>query len=152
MAKKKTNLEKCVETSKKTSKIFDPNDYKSTQPVWSFKFADFEHDCWKVEHEDFVSKSILKKLKDFEGMTWQEIDSASGGKTKGTNNHFISFKEMIKDAQNRARELKLLEYEELYSLRLGGRNRLYGILNNGIFYIVWYDYDHSICPSTKKNT
>ncbi|MDU6962618.1 MAG: Hsp33 family molecular chaperone HslO, partial [Staphylococcus sp.] len=46
---------------------------------------------------DFIEKEIFKTLKAFEGMTWQEIDSASGGKKKGTNNHFIPFEDMIKE-------------------------------------------------------
>ena len=90
-------------------------------------------------------------MKAFEGMTWQEIDSASGGKKKGTNNHFIPFEDMIKDAQKRAENLNLLQHESLYSLRIKGAIRLFGVLNNGIYHIVWYDSDHAIYLTSQNS-
>lgn len=153
--KKKTYIPDDVNSEKKIPRIYDPSSYKKTKPVWSFDFADFEHEKWNILHSDFINKnqnkSIFKSLKDFEGMTWQEIDSSSGGRAKGTNNHFIKFDQMIKDAQTRAIELNLFELcDSLYSLRLSGKQRLFGILYDGIFHIVWYDCEHEICPSGKK--
>lgn len=151
MAKKKrTNIEKDVEFKKTTQIIYDPDSYKQTKPVWSFDLADFDHEQWSVLNIDFINKEIFKTLKSFEGMTWQEIDSASGGRKKGTNNHFILFEDMIKEAQDRADDLNLLQHESLYSLRIQGKIRLFGVLNDGIYHIVWYDSDHAICPSENK--
>ena len=84
-------------------------------------------------------------------MTWSEIQSASGGKRagNGTNNHFEYIAEMSKEAQKRAKELHL-DVDQLFSLRLTGKERLYGILNNGVFYVLWYDAQHEIYPSVKK--
>ncbi|MBP2622277.1 hypothetical protein ACVRXQ_13150 [Streptococcus panodentis] len=148
--KKKTNIDTNLEFKKKTQVVYDPNSYKQSSPVWSFDLADFDHDEWSVLNPDFIEKEIFKALKSFESMTWQEIDSASGGKKKGTNNHFISFESMINEARNRADELKLLQHESLYSLRIQGKIRLFGVLNNGIYHIVWYDGNHAICPSGGK--
>lgn len=36
---------------------------------------------------------------------------------------------------------------QLFSLRLTARERLYGILNNGVFYVLWYDPCHEIYES-----
>lgn len=87
----------------------------------------------------------MDKLSSYEGMTWAEIQSASGGKTKGTNNHFAYISKLDKEAQKRAMELHL-DVDELFSLRLTGTLRLYGILENGIFSIIWYDQNHEIYP------
>lgn len=148
--KKRTNIGEDIEFGKKTQIIYDPDSYKQSKPVWSFDLADFDHDQWSLLNTDFIEKEIFKTLKAFEGMTWQEIDSASGGKKKGTNNHFIPFEDMIKEAQNRAGDMNLLQHESLYSLRITSTIRLFGVLNNGIYHIVWYDSDHAICPSKKK--
>ena len=48
--------------------------------------------------------------------------------------------------------LQLDDWEELYSLRLSGRSRVWGLKEAGIFWILWWDPNHEICPSYKKNT
>ena len=40
-----------------------------------------------------------------------------------------------------------LDVDQLFSLRLTARERLYGILNNGVFYVLWYDPCHEIYES-----
>ena len=77
--KKRTNIGEDIEFEKKTQIIYDPDSYKQSKPVWSFDLADFDHDQWSLLNTDFIEKEIFKTLKAFEGMTWQEIDSASGG-------------------------------------------------------------------------
>ena len=86
---------------------------------------------------------------DFEGQTWTEIMSASGGKRTGTNSHFIPVAHLIKEAQKRAEELKIDDYE-FFSLRLDAKKRLWGIIDGGVFQIIWYDPNHEICPSHKN--
>lgn len=147
---KKTNFKKSTTSRKQTGQLYDPDSYKSSKPIWSFELADFEHSNWSVLNNDFIDKEIFKKLRDYEGMTWQEIDSSSGGRTNGTNSHFILFEDMVKEARDRANELNLLQHESLYSLRIQGKIRLFGVLKKGIFHIVWYDCEHAICPSKKK--
>lgn len=58
---------------------------------------------------------------------------------------------MIKDAQKRAENLNLLQHESLYSLRIKGAIRLFGVLNNGIYHIVWYDSDHAIYLTSQNS-
>ena len=91
-------------------------------------------------------------MKDYEGMTWGEIMKATGGRRTGNNNHFENVDEFIKEAQERWIELKLEEYSEAFSLRLTGTHRLYGILEDGTFRVIWYDEDHEIYKSTKRHT
>ncbi|HEM3526233.1 TPA: hypothetical protein U1B46_000849 [Streptococcus suis] len=147
---KKTNVSKKAKTQKQTEIIVNPDAYKQQKPRWSFELADLDHSKWSILNNDFVEKELFRKLKDFEGMTWQAIDSSSGGRTHGTNSHFIKIEDLIKEARDRAAELNLTIYESLYSLRLQSKIRLFGVLKEGVFHIVWYDCEHAICPS-KKN-
>ncbi len=119
-------------------------------PVWAFGRCDFESSKWALDKKSFWD-NVLEKLISYEGMTWSEIQEASGGKSKGhgTNNHFELIAEMSKEAQKRAYELRL-DVDQLFSLRLAGKERLYGILKNGIFNILWYDSNHEIYPVGKK--
>lgn len=131
--------------------IEDPDSYLKKTPVWVFKRCDREHEKWSLNKCDNFYEDILDKLISFESMTWSEIMSAAGGRTSGTNSHFELISEMVKEAQRRAMELKL-DVDQLFSLRLEGKKRLYGIIDNGKFYIVWYTSDHDIYLSNKKHT
>ena len=119
----------------------------SKTPVWKFNRVDFEHHKWNLENCDVTVDQLYRKLKDFESQTWSQIDKHSNGK-----HHFIEFYKLCKEAQERAVELKLDQYDSLYSLRLTGKLRLFGLLDNGEYSIIWYDSDHEICPSTKSHT
>ena len=152
MSKKKTKITVQQEEKKQTKISENPDSYLSQRPVWSFSKADFGVDKWNFQNCQFKEGDILKKLRDFENMTWGEIIQASGGRKNGTNHHFIPFNKMIKNAQRRAEELKILEFEGLFSLRLSGTQRLFGILRDGIFRIVWFDNNHEICESNKRHT
>jgi len=92
------------------------------------------------------NNDLLDRLVALEGRTWLEMmihDKKS--------HHHVSVSDLIKEAQDRLGELHIYE-DELFSLRLNGKGRLFGILSEGIFQIVWYDCNHEICPSHKKHT
>ncbi len=139
-------------------------------PSWRFAQADNEHPKWTVldSHEDIVedptapggtvllhqfSKSIdkvlLDSLKARESTTWGELLTQTGGRKKGTNSHNIPMDELIKEAQDRAAELGLIE-DGLLSLRLDGTHRVFGIMEDGVLSIVWFDREHEICPMAHK--
>lgn len=129
----------------------NPEEYIKKNPVWAFSRCDMEHEKWSITNYDFINE-IFKKLVDYERMTWQEIQSASGGRREGngTNSHFVNVAELSKEAQDRLMELKLYDIDQLFSLRLAAKIRLYGILENGVFYILWYDKEHEIYEMKKK--
>ncbi len=64
----------------------------------------------------------------------------------------IPWESMVSEAQKRAQEIGLDEFDGLVELRLGGTQRLFGLLDRHCFYVVWWDPDHEICPSQKRNT
>ena len=93
---------------------------------------------------------IVDKLSNYETMTWAEIDGASKS-AKGSRNHFIKVNRMDKRARERLDELHLT-YDEYYSIALTGKARLFGVLESGIFHVLWYDQNHEVCPSVKRYT
>ena len=129
----------------------NPEEYIKKNPVWAFSRCDMEYKKWSITNYDFINE-IFKKLVDYERMTWQDIQSASGGKRdgNGTNSHFVNVAELSKEARDRLTELRLYDIDQLFSLRLGSTIRLYGILENGVFYILWYDKEHEIYKMKKK--
>lgn len=119
--------------------------------TWSFEKIEREHACWQLEGL-FVIETIISKLKSFETMTWAEIKSQSGGKTKGkgTNNHFIQGNKLPKEYQKVFIEREYMrDYEKVFSLRIDARKRLIGIVDRNVFFILWYDEDHSIFPTMR---
>lgn len=133
---------------KRVSAIENPQGFLDKNPVWGFKIHDTSHPRWSIENYSFYDV-IMNKLIAFEGLAWSEIQAASGGRRNGTNNHFESVAVLSKEAQKRILELKL-DIDEVFSLRLSATERLYGIVDNGIFYILWYDPIHEITPSSAR--
>lgn len=75
------------------------------------------------------------------------------GEFRGLPSHVEIAKEaLINDAQERMIEIGLEEYDGLWHLRLGNKPRLWGLLDGHVFYVVWWDPEHEVCPSAKKNT
>ncbi len=67
----------------------------------------------------------------------------------GTNSHFEDIAILCKEAQKRIEELHL-DIDQVFSLRLTATLRIYGILENGVFNVLWYDPNHEICPAVKR--
>ena len=105
---------------------------------------DNEHEKWSfLDNDVFNERNIINRLSSLETQTWGEI--------VGGENHFIKVSDFIGEAQNRMTELKLF-YDELFSLRIDGRRRIFGILEGGVLFFLWYDREHEICPAPKKHT
>lgn len=121
-----------------------PNTHK---PVWRFGLMDIDGP-WGWRH---IAASewwdIRQKLADCERRTWQEIlqDSSHGS-------HPIPVERLIAAARRRLEELKLDDLDEVFSLRLSGPKRVFGIRSGDALQILWWDPEHQICPSPKKHT
>nr|DAL87925.1 MAG TPA: hypothetical protein [Caudoviricetes sp.] len=123
----------------------NPNSYLDKHPVWRFFKSDDNHDKWGLKKFNF-NDQILDYLESVEGMTWKQI-KIDGKK----QNHFVDISKFCREAQKRFSDL-CLDVDELFSLRINGKKRLWGILENGVFSIVWFDPEHEVCPSHKKHT
>lgn len=128
----------------------NPESNYTKKPAWNVGLIDLNCPwCFKeLDGSDWWNE-IHAKLKNFETMTWQEIFDASGGRKRGNNNHGVPIKDLVPEARRRLRELRLNDIESLFSLRLTGTRRIWGILDGFVLKIMWFDSGHKVCPTAK---
>lgn len=89
-------------------------------------------------------EQALRRLKELEGLTWREILNDQGKK-----NHRIERKVIAKVAQQRLDELGLGDSEWVYSFRVTGKFRLWGVREgrDGVtLQLLWCDPEHQVYP------
>jgi hypothetical protein len=125
----------------------DPDTYNNKKPAWrSFRLELTYQYGWQ-NIDAATLRTIHEKLSNFESMTWREIllDSKK-------QNHTVPVQNLCKEARDRLIELNLDDIDEITSLRLSGTQRIWGILDQGVMELLWWDPHHQVYPSTKKNT
>ena len=95
--------------------------------------------------ENTFSSTIWPKLRDYEFMEWGRIERAQHGKRGKSKNHFVNVADLSKEARDRLNALGIYE-DQLYSLRLDGVSRIYGIREINVLEIIWIDLLHEIYP------
>jgi hypothetical protein len=95
-----------------------------------------------VEHLLFI---LVSKLQSFGTMSWAEVEGKTGS-------HFVSVEAFSSNAQNRLSALNQEDIDSLFSLRITGKERLWGIRDRAMLKLIWWDPEHEVCPSTKKHT
>jgi hypothetical protein len=103
---------------------------------WSFRNASCEK----------IWKEIVPRLHDFETQTWGELYGLKNGST-----HPMPVDKIEQDAQDRLRSLGRDEFETLFQLNVRGGIRLWGIRDRQIFYLIWYDPNHSVYIQKKDS-
>ena len=135
---------KATVTTQKHVKSQPMVDYVGEHPIW--RFAMFDHSSkWPLPADAEKLVEIIKKLGNHESQTWAQIKSTK-------KSHFVAIHKLIKPAQDRLADLSLDDLESLFSLRLSGTERIWGILESNILKILWWDPEHEICPSHLRNT
>lgn len=115
--------------------------------VW--RFADLDDSgewCLSSIERDHL-RGLLAKLKSFESMTVGEVfaPGAEHGKR-------YDIAKLPDRATRRLVEIGRDDETELVRLRCGARPRLYGILREHVFYVLWWDPEHEVYPSPKRHT
>lgn len=119
---------------------------KERQPFrWSFSILDFDgpfgwNNC--ESKEKFLY--ILKKKGEIEDFNFQQL-IAQGS-------HPIAIDKIIPEARKRLKKIKQDDVAGLFSLHFAGKHRVWCILVENVFKVLWWDPDHKICPCTKKHT
>ena len=113
-------------------------------PVWRVGRIEIEGPFGWQTHGRTTIADLHKKLSAFETMTWSEIERAGS--------HNVAVPDLAKAARDRLKELHLDDREELFSLRLTGKSRVWGIRDGRALDVMWWDPEHAVCPSYKKNT
>jgi hypothetical protein len=97
--------------------------------------------CTQEEFWEYIKPRLIN----YEKMTWQEI-------FQHDKNHPIKISIIESEAQQRLRELKFDDIEELVSLGITKLARIWGIKDGSCLKILWWDPNHHVCPSHKKYT
>jgi hypothetical protein len=97
--------------------------------------------------ENYFWEELVPKLRNFESVKWKEIEKETFGKKGKSKHHWVTVDKIIKEARERLEYLKLDDYQELYSIRLTGKIRIWGIREFNFFRLLWFDEEHEICPS-----
>lgn len=117
--------------------------FGSQRPVWRFSYVDTKGPwCWTcLKDEELIG--VLERLKAFETMPWGQI--------LGDKHHLLCWESLSTKAQKRLQEIgRADEADNLCSLRISGQPRVIGILDRHIFYILWWDPKHEVCPSALR--
>lgn len=150
MSKKKRGNKKpkitVVPNAGKRPKILNaPPPFRGGHIAWRFSGVDKNGPfSWAALEDPAEYKAVIESLSDMEPMNEAEL---------GKNGcHFIPVKDISKDAKNRLIELQLDDLDELYSFRVMGAVRVFGIHRTHYMRVLWYDPKHGVCPAPKKNT
>lgn len=114
------------------------------KPVWRFAIMDFDGPFGWRGFDPVLLPEINGKLANFETMTWQQI--------KVAGSHPVLIEEIAKAARDRLAEIGQEDLDELFSLRLSGKRRIWGILDRNQLKILWWDPEHRVCLSELKHT
>ena len=113
------------------------------RPSWSFMIMDVDGP-WCFYRKAEQLRAVIDGLRPYETMTWAEIE--------GRRDHFIDRSTIIGDAQKRLETIRHDDVDELFSLHLGGKPRVWGIRDGSVLRLLWWDPEHQICPSHLKHT
>ena len=80
-------------------------------------------------------------------MTWREIfvDARK-------QNHFMGVWTICPDARKRLEDLGYGDLKKIVSLRLSGKERIWGVMEEGVLAVLWWDPGHTVYPVEKRNT
>lgn len=111
---------------------------------WSQRSMDHEFaGDWDWNLTSKEARLILSTLEEMSEKTWAEISKETAGAKRRAKAHSQSIDDIVSAARARLPELQL-EVEELYRIRIGYSERLWGYRKRGCFHVLWFDRDHKI--------
>lgn len=106
---------------------------------------DKHHERWSPLVNGLLLDQV-EHLHDFEKRTWRMLLNDSS-----KQNHLVSVQKLCKEAQGRLNSLKIYT-DEIVQLRVGSTKRIFGIVEDGVVSIIWFDLNHEIYPVAKPHT
>lgn len=143
--KNKSTSRKYNPNTKNQTSIKKEDTYQNKNLIWKVTKID-EDGKWgwnNITCPKFLKK-LWNKMRNFETMTWGQI--------LGNKHHIIPINQIVRPAQDRLKTLKYDDQEELMSFRISSKERIWAIRSNENSYLLWWDPNHEIYPSSKKHT
>jgi hypothetical protein len=116
-------------------------------PAWRFARAELTGPWGWSEISGDKALEVYTKLVHHEERTWAE-----SLKPKSAGYKRIPVESVCAKAQRRLEDRNLDDYDDLVEFRLSGQERVWGIREGNICYILWWDPKHEVCPSHMKHT
>jgi len=149
MPKKRKNPRRAVTppSGKTPRREQDPINFDSSFFQWRVHdtYIDYDHPNLGWQNVDTIEllRSIITTLQSYEGLTWAEV------KTK-PHCHSKDIDELKQQLQNRLNERKLDYVERLFQICMGSIHRIWGYRERRVFYLMWYDPEHDVCPTEAR--
>lgn len=153
MAAQKPHLKKPViaahfEQAKVIRQAYDPNLFYEQRPSWRVALAQVQDPYGWQEISAAGLLHIQAKLAQFESMTWSDILHKRGDGKRP--HHFVKLHRICDEARARLEVIfKIVDFDEMISLRLGGTERIWGIAEGSTMRVVFWDPTHDICKSLR---
>jgi len=143
---KRPKVKEDVSNQKKPRAVSDPaqNNYNLSWHISLLEMVD--PFGWHILDANKLLE-LRDKLGQFENKNWNEVLVR-----EKDHNHSVSVESLCKAAQDRLMEIGQDDIDDLVSLRLTGKERVWGIRHQHILKLLWWDPDHQVCPSKKKHT
>ena len=109
-------------------------------------FARFDKRSWFDDsYKPRPFNEVAGQLKSYWTKTWRQL------RTENPHyNHPIPQEQLILEAQKRLVSLKYDDFDEIWRLRFGGCGRLWGLKSARTFFVLWWDPQHRIYASKKR--
>jgi hypothetical protein len=156
MARKKSGAKKQPKTGRrptvrKKPKLPPPKQGAFRGNFWHFSEGDTEG-SWPLGDIDNAPINLRETLASFEKLNESEMGRGQC--------HHVEVTDLCQEAQTRLGALRKDDLTELYSMRLDGKKRLWARrlreeVQGGycfLFYLLWWDPCHQVCPSRKKHS
>ena len=145
--------------SKNVSQVEDPQNSDRQTVAWRISSFDYGGPWGDEALKGYDLQELVRSwAHNFETQKWGELLGAAGGRTAGNNHHPIDVKKLSKAAQARLEEIHKDDLvDSIFSFRVKGTTRLYGIRDGRVFNTLWFDPWHddekkAVCPSKKRKT
>jgi hypothetical protein len=89
-------------------------------------------------------QEVLQKIFHCQKLTWHDL--------RNNGSHFVNLKDLCPQAQKRLIQIQKEDLDQLFSLRITGQKRIWGIKEENVLWLLWWDPKHEVCPSPKKHT
>jgi hypothetical protein len=112
--------------------------------VWGLDYLDMEGEWGWVHCQANSIPQILKFMRNLERCVHTDVF--------GARHKFIKLDAICPAAQKRLTEIELDDLDGIWELRVSGQKRIWGHRVEHVFYPIWWDPLHTVCPSNKKHT
>jgi hypothetical protein len=150
MGKKKRPKARLPQTVAKTPRTVAPPSTQGDRPHFSFRYADrTSNESWVFKPDGEDASELFEFMCQMAELTWREIEGQRSGAHR--KHHDQPIASIAPKARGYIAKQKLDETfgDTIFRFRLSGKKRLWGFRDGHVFYVVWWDAKHRVCPTEK---